>query len=74
MAIKVQFLVIVIVVFLMNIVNFLDRGIIPGASEEFVEFITVSGPFRKDQDVYLGMLQSSFIIGKKKSKQILSNF
>ena len=61
-AMKSQFLIIVIVVFLMNIVNFLDRGIIPGASEEFVQFITSNG-FNQNQDVYLGMLQSSFIVG-----------
>ncbi len=45
-----------------NFLNYLDRGIIPGATNEFNTFI-------KDHidtdtpDLYLGLLQSSFIVG-----------
>lgn len=45
-----------------NLMNYVDRGIIPGATNEFNSFIkddvNTSTP-----DVYLGLLQSSFIIG-----------
>jgi MFS family permease len=45
-----------------NLLNFMDRGIIPGATNEFNTFI------QKDldtetPDVYLGLLQSSFVVG-----------
>lgn len=53
---------IIAVLFVINILNFLDRGIIPGASEEFNQFITDSG-ITSQQDAYLGLLQSAFIIG-----------
>lgn len=47
---------------IVNLLNYIDRGIIPGASIEINDFI------QKDidtdtPDVYLGLLQSSFIIG-----------
>lgn len=45
-----------------NLLNFIDRGIIPGATNEFNSFIedTMS---TNTPDVYLGLLQSSFIVG-----------
>ena len=45
-----------------NMVNFIDRGIVPGAPVEFSEFI--SRTLHKDcdsQGVWLGLLTSSFI-------------
>mmetsp|Transcript_8914 Transcript_8914/g.13286 ORF Transcript_8914/g.13286 Transcript_8914/m.13286 type:complete len:562 (+) Transcript_8914:22-1707(+) len=45
-----------------NLMNFMDRGIIPGASKEFDGFI--SGTLETDSpDVFLGLLQSAFIVG-----------
>lgn len=45
-----------------NIFNYIDRGIIPGALQEFNSFI--SGAINTDTpDIYLGLLQSSFIVG-----------
>ena len=47
---------------IVNLLNFIDRGIIPGASKEFDAFI--SDNMNTDSpDVYLGLLQSSFIVG-----------
>ena len=47
---------------IINVMQYVDRGIIPGATDQFDSFIEksldVSSP-----DIYLGMLQSSFIIG-----------
>lgn len=45
-----------------NIMNFIDRGIIPGATEEFTSFIdkTIG---TSTPSLYIGLLQSSFIIG-----------
>eukprot|EP00921_Rhytidocystis_pertsovi_P026667 GHVQ01043017.1.p1 GENE.GHVQ01043017.1~~GHVQ01043017.1.p1 ORF type:complete len:205 (+),score=29.49 GHVQ01043017.1:85-699(+) len=47
---------------LINFVVYLDRGIIPGASSEFVEFVEITTEAAKP-DVYVGALQSAFIIG-----------
>lgn len=45
-----------------NLMNYVDRGIIPGATNEFNTFIDKD--LNTDTpDVYLGLLQSSFIIG-----------
>lgn len=45
-----------------NVMNFIDRGIIPGATDEFTTFIDdtldASSP-----SFFIGLLQSSFIIG-----------
>lgn len=46
----------------LNLLNFMDRGIIPGATNEFISFI------KDDLDtstpsLYLGLCQSSFIVG-----------
>jgi len=50
------------VLFVINLLNFIDRGIIPGAANEFDDFIqdTVN---TSSPDVFLGLLQSAFIIG-----------
>lgn len=45
-----------------NLLNYIDRGIIPGASIEINDFIQKDIHTDKP-DVYLGLLQSSFIIG-----------
>jgi MFS family permease len=50
------------VVTLMNVLNFIDRGIIPGATNEFTSFIEKSG-MHHNESVYLGLLQSAFIVG-----------
>ena len=50
------------VLFAINFINYLDRGIIPGATNEFDEFIS-DRLHTNTPDVYLGMLQSSFIVG-----------
>ena len=57
-----NFKAILFCLFFINILNFLDRGIIPGASDEFNLFIAKSG-IDGNSDVYLGLLQSAFIIG-----------
>lgn len=45
-----------------NFLNFVDRGIIPGATNEMNTFI--QDDLHTDKpDVYLGLLQSSFVIG-----------
>lgn len=45
-----------------NLLNYIDRGIIPGATIEINDFIQSDLDTDKP-DVYLGLLQSSFIIG-----------
>eukprot|EP01038_Epipyxis_sp_PR26KG_P009541 gene9541-12851_t len=55
-------LTIFISVCVMNFFLFLDRGIIPGAAQEFNAFISTTLD-TSSPDVYLGLLQSSFIIG-----------
>eukprot|EP00616_Rhizochromulina_sp_CCMP1243_P000865 CAMPEP_0118965690 /NCGR_PEP_ID=MMETSP1173-20130426/3225_1 /TAXON_ID=1034831 /ORGANISM="Rhizochromulina marina cf, Strain CCMP1243" /LENGTH=539 /DNA_ID=CAMNT_0006914349 /DNA_START=197 /DNA_END=1817 /DNA_ORIENTATION=+ len=48
-----------------NLINYLDRGIIPGAPSEIDAFITGSNDIGnvKNVDVYLGITQSMFIVG-----------
>lgn len=46
----------------LNLIIFFDRGIIPGANREFVEFI-IQSTHAKNPDVFLGMLQSFFFVG-----------
>lgn len=51
-----------LVLFVVNLLNYCDRGIIPGSTNEFSQF--VSSSLQTDTpDVYIGLLQSSFIIG-----------
>jgi MFS family permease len=45
-----------------NAFTFLDRGIIPGSSVEILQFIR-STLHTREPDVYLGLLQSAFIVG-----------
>ncbi len=54
--------IIFVVLCVINLLNFVDRGIIPGSTQAFNSFI------RHDidtntPDVYLGLLQSAFVIG-----------
>ncbi|KAF4039697.1 Major Facilitator Superfamily [Phytophthora infestans] len=54
----------IVLLCLVNLLNYIDRGIIPGAPQSFRRFITSSlGVAVTDQSVYLGLLSSSFIIG-----------
>ncbi|CAN0239278.1 unnamed protein product, partial [Ectocarpus fasciculatus] len=45
-----------------NLVNYLDRGVIPGGSEEFNAFIQQTLDTDRP-DLFLGILQSGFILG-----------
>lgn len=47
---------------ILNLFNYIDRGIIPGATNEFNEFIE-NNLHTSTPDVYLGLLQSAFIVG-----------
>lgn len=47
---------------IINLLNYVDRGIVPGSTNEFDNFITKT--IHSDTpDVYLGLLQSAFIVG-----------
>lgn len=46
----------------LNLLIFIDRGVIPGSTIEFNEFILSTTGY-KQSDVLLGLLQSSFVIG-----------
>lgn len=48
--------------FFLNLLNYIDRGIIPGASEEFSAFVSDSLD-TNTPDLYVGLLQSAFIVG-----------
>jgi len=51
-----------IVLFVLNLLQYIDRGIIPGSTNQFSALVVSS--LRTDSpDVYIGLLQSSFIIG-----------
>lgn len=56
-----------------NFLNYLDRGIIPGAPNDFDSFIQddidTSTP-----DVYLGILQSSFVVGYMAGSLIFGHY
>ena len=45
-----------------NLLNYADRGIIPGATNEFNSFIDDS-LHQSSTDIFLGVLQSAFIVG-----------
>lgn len=47
---------------LVNLFNFLDRGIIPGSTNEFNSFILKTTQ-NSQPDILLGLLQSSFVFG-----------
>lgn len=51
-----------VILTVVNLLNYVDRGIIPGATNEFNDFIM--DDLKTDTpSVYLGLLQSSFIVG-----------
>lgn len=55
-----------------NFLNFLDRSIIPGSADEFLVFISQS--LNTDRpDIYLGFLQSGFIVGFSFASIIVSH-
>ena len=54
--------VLYVVLTMVNLLNYCDRGIIPGSTNEFNEFIDKTTGTDKP-DVYLGLLQSAFIVG-----------
>ena len=61
-----------VVLTIINLLNYLDRGIIPGSTNEFSSFI------QDDLDTdtpsfYLGLLQSAFIIGFSVAIVLFSN-
>jgi MFS family permease len=45
-----------------NLLNYIDRGIIPGSTNEFNKFILNTVDTTKP-DIFLGLLQSAFIVG-----------
>ena len=47
---------------IINLLNYVDRGIVPGSTNEFDNFITKT-IHTDTPDVYLGLLQSAFIVG-----------
>jgi MFS transporter, Spinster family, sphingosine-1-phosphate transporter len=47
---------------ILNMFNFIDRGIIPGATDEFINFIDENIE-TGHPDLYIGLLQSAFIVG-----------
>lgn len=47
---------------LINFLNYTDRAILPGSANEFIELISTSLSTSRP-DIYLGFLQSSFIVG-----------
>jgi len=50
-----------------NLLNFMDRGVIPGGSDQFNVFINDQlnrdGDENFRPDIYLGLLQSAFVAG-----------
>ncbi|EKU20821.1 major facilitator superfamily, partial [Nannochloropsis gaditana CCMP526] len=48
--------------FFLNLLNYIDRGIIPGAAEEFSDFVAHSLG-TSSPDLFVGLLQSAFIVG-----------
>ena len=54
--------VIFIILTIVNLLNYTDRGIIPGSTNEFNKFIRDTVDTDKC-DVFLGLLQSAFIVG-----------
>ena len=51
-----------IILTLVNLLNYTDRGIVPGSTNEFDRFIS-KNLGTSQPDVYLGLLQSAFIVG-----------
>jgi MFS family permease len=57
---------------IINLMSFMDRGIIPGATDEFTNFIDKS-IHTNTPSLYIGLLQSSFIIGISLSSPIFAS-
>ncbi len=45
-----------------NLINYVDRGIVPGAAAEFSDFVR-SSLQTSSPDIFVGLLQSAFIVG-----------
>jgi len=60
-----------LILFCINLLYYVDRGLIPGSTIEFNEFIAENVGTKKP-DAFLGMLQSAFIIGLLTSSVIFS--
>ena len=48
---------------LVNILNYIDRGIVPGAFSSIGEFIREDGGGGNSTDTQIGLLQSAFVVG-----------
>lgn len=57
---------------LINFLNYTDRAILPGSANEFIELISKSLSTGRP-DIYLGLLQSSFIVGFSFASIIISH-
>ena len=57
---------------LINFLNYTDRAILPGSANEFIELISTSLLTRRP-DIYLGVLQSSFIVGFSFASLLISH-
>ena len=55
-----------------NLLNYIDRGIIPGSTNEFNKFIMGTVNTSKP-DIFLGLLQSAFIVGFSMSSVIFGH-
>lgn len=60
------------IISLINLTNFIDRGIIPGSTNEFNAFIE-QNIHTDTPDVYLGLLQSSFVVGYVVGSMVFSH-
>lgn len=61
--VKIQSQGLIVLLCLVNLLNYIDRGIIPGAPQSFRHFIMSSLDVAvTEQSVYFGLLSSSFII------------
>lgn len=61
-----------LVLVLVNFLNYTDRSILPGSANEFIQLISSSLATRRP-DIYLGFLQSSFIVGFSFASIIISH-
>ena len=57
---------------LISFLNYTDRAILPGSANEFIQFISTTLATSRP-DIYLGFLQSSFIIGFSFASIIISH-
>lgn len=62
----------IILLSLFNFMNYVDRGIIPGAADEFTSFIN-DNVDTNTPSVYIGLLQSAFIVGFCLASPIFGN-